>query len=75
MVKTIEEEEAEKSLKKTNKDKGKTVATSSTNVQSTTEPQKEEAEKTSQKQNKSDASSSEMRNLWSSTQTAEEEKS
>ena len=37
------------------------------------EPQKEEAEKTSQKQNKSDASSSEMRNLWSSTQTAEEE--
>ena len=39
------------------------------------EPQKEEAEKTSQKQIKSDASSSETRNLWSSTQTAEEEKS
>ena len=34
-----------------------------------------EAEKTSQKQNKSDASSSETRNLQSSTQTAEEEKS
>ena len=74
MVKTIEEEEAEKSLKKPNKGKGKTAATSSTNVQSITEPQKEEAEKTSQKQNKSDASSSETRNLWSSTQTAEEEK-
>ena len=28
----------------------------------------------SQKQKKSDASSSETRNLWSSTQTAEEEK-
>ena len=50
MVKTIEEEEAEKALKKTNK--GKTAATSSTNVQSITEPQKEEAKKTSQKQKK-----------------------
>ena len=39
------------------------------------EPQKEEAEKMSQKQNKSDASSSEIRNLQSSTQTADEEKS
>ena len=75
MVKTIEEEVVEKALKKTNKGKGKTAATSSTNVQPITEPQKEEAEKTSQKQNKSDASSSETRNLWSSTQTAEEEKS
>ena len=73
MVKTIKEKEAEKALKKTNKSKGKTAATSSTNVQSIPEPQKEEAEKTSQKQNKSDASSSEMRNLQSSTQTAEEE--
>ena len=45
MVKTIEEEEAEKALKKTNKGKGKTTATSSTNVQSITEPQKEEAKK------------------------------
>ena len=68
MVKTIEEEEVEKALKKTNKGKGKTATTSSINVQSITEPQKEEAKKTSQKQ------SSEMRNLWSSTQTAEEEK-
>ena len=75
MVKTIEEEAAEKALKKANKGKGKTAATSSTNVQSITEPQKEEAEKMSQKQNKSDASSSEMRNLRSSTQTGEEEKS
>ena len=74
-VKTIEEEGVEEALKKTNKGKGKTAATSSTNVQSIMEPQKEEAEKTSRKQNKSDASSSEMRNLWSSTQTAEEEKS
>ena len=74
MVKTIEEEEVEKALKKTNKGKGKTPTTLSTNVQSITEPQKEEAEKTSQKQNKSDTSSSETRNLWSSTQTAEEEK-
>ena len=36
--------------KKPNKGKGKTAATSSTNVQSIMEPQKEEAEKTSQKQ-------------------------
>ena len=75
MVKTIEEEEAEKALKKTNKGKGKTDTTLSTNVQSITEPQKEEAKKTSQKQKKSDASSSQTRSLWSSTQTAEEEKS
>ena len=52
MVKTIEEEEAEKALKKTNKGKGKTDTTSSTNVQSIMEPQKEEAKKTSQKQKK-----------------------
>ena len=45
MVKTIEEEEAEKALKKTNKVKGKTAATSSTNVQSIMEPQKEEVVK------------------------------
>ena len=75
MVKTIEEEEAEKALKKTNKGKGKTATTLSTNVQFITEPQKEEAKKTSQKQKKNDASSSEMRNLQSSIQTAEEEKS
>ena len=75
MVKTIEEEEAEKALKKTKEGKGKTDTTLSTNVQSITEPQKEEAKKTSQKQKKSDASSSQTRNLWSSTQTAEEEKS
>ena len=75
MVKTIEEEQAEKALKKTNKAKGKTDTTSSTNVQSITEPQKEEAKKTSQKQKNSDASSSRMRNLRSSTQTAEKEKS
>ena len=74
MVKTIEEE-VEKALKKTKKGKGKTDTTLSTNVQSITEPQKEKAKKTSQKQKKSDASSSQMRNLWSSTQTAEEEKS
>ena len=50
MVKTIEEEEeAEKALKKTNKGKGKTAATSSTNVQSIMEPQEEEAKKMSQK--------------------------
>ena len=73
MVETIEEEEeVEKALKK-NKGKGKTAATLSTNVQSIMEPQKEEAEKTSQKQNKSDASSSETRNLRSSTQTTDEE--
>ena len=52
MVKTIEEEEAEKALKKTRKGKGKTDTTSSTNVQSIMEPQKEEAKKTSQKQKK-----------------------
>ena len=52
MVKTIEEEEAEKALKKTKKGKGKTDTTSSTNVQSITEPQKEEAKKMSQKQKK-----------------------
>ena len=51
MVKTIEEE-AEKALKKTNEGKGKTATTSSTNVQSIMEPQKEEAKKTSQKQKK-----------------------
>ena len=50
MVKTIQEEEVEKALKKTNK--GKTAATLSTNVQSIMEPQKEEAKKTSQKQKK-----------------------
>ena len=72
MVKTVEKKEAEKALKKTNKGKGKTAATSSTNVQSIMEPQKKETEKTSQKQNKSDASSSETRNLRPSTQTAEE---
>ena len=52
MVKTIEEEEVEKALKKTDKGKGKTDTTSSTNVQSITEPQKEEAKKMSQKQKK-----------------------
>ena len=34
MVKITEEEEAEEALKKTNRGKGKTAATSSTNVQS-----------------------------------------
>ena len=43
MVKTIEKEEAEKALKKTNKGKGKTDTISSTNVQSIMEPQMEEA--------------------------------
>ena len=52
MVKTIEEEEAEKALKKTKKGKGKTDTTLSTNVQSIMEPQKEEAKKMSQKQKK-----------------------
>ena len=56
MVKTIEEEEAEKSLKKPNK--GNTAANSSTIVQPITEPQREEAETSSQKQNKSNTSSS-----------------
>ena len=41
MVETIEEEKAEEALKKTNKGKGQTAATSSTNVQSIMEPQKE----------------------------------
>ena len=71
MVKTIEE--VEKSLEKTNKGKGKTAATSSTNVQSITEPQKEEAKKMSQKQKKV-MLLVQTRNPWSSTQTAEEEK-
>ena len=56
MVKTIEEEEAEKTLKKPNK--GNTAAASSTTVQPITEPQEEEAETLPQKQNKSDTSSS-----------------
>ena len=56
MVKTIEQEEVEKALKKTNK--GNTAATSSTIVQPIMEPQEEEAETSLQKQNKSDASSS-----------------
>ena len=74
MVKTIEEEEVEKSLKKPNK--GNTAVTSSTIVQPVMEPQEEEAEKSSQKQNKSDASSSVTRKLRSlSTQVAEDEKS
>ena len=74
MVKTIEGEEAEKALKKTNK--GNTAAASSTIVQPITEPQEEEAEISSQKQNKSDASSSVTRKLRSSsTQVAEDEKS
>ena len=55
MVKTIEEEEVEKALKKPNK--GNTAATS-TIVQPVMEPQEKEAETSSQKQNKSDASSS-----------------
>ena len=49
MVKTIEEEEVEKSLKKPNK--GNTAANSSTIVEPVTEPQREEAETSSQKQN------------------------
>ena len=57
MVKTIEEEEAEKSLKKPNK--GNTAAKSSTIVQPVMEPHREEAETSSLKQNKSDTSSSE----------------
>ena len=56
MVKTIEEEEAEKSLKKPNK--GNTAANSSTIIQPVMESQREEAETSSQKQNKSDTSSS-----------------
>ena len=54
MVKTIEEEEAEKSLKKPNK--GNTAAKSSTIVQPIMEPHRNEAETSSQKQNKSDTS-------------------
>ena len=46
MVETIEKEEAEKALKKTNKGKGKTATTWSTIVQSITDTQKEEAKKT-----------------------------
>ena len=57
MVKTIEEEEAEKSLRKPNK--GNTAAKSSTIVQPIMEPHRDEAETSSQKQNKSDTSSSE----------------
>ena len=56
MVKTIEEEEAEKSLERPNK--GNTTANSSTIVQPVTEPQREEAETSSQKQNKSNTFSS-----------------
>ena len=53
MVKTIEEGEVEKALKKTNK--GNTAATSSKIVMPVMEPQWEEAETSSQKQRKSDA--------------------
>ena len=56
MVKTIEEEEAEKSLKKPNK--GNTAANLSTIVQPVMEPQREEAETSLQKQNKRNTSSS-----------------
>ena len=51
MVKTIEEEEAEKAMKKQNK--GNTAATLSRIVNPIMEPQEEEAEKSLQKQNKS----------------------
>ena len=61
MVKTTEEEEAEKSLKKPNK--GNTAAKLSTIVQPIMEPHRDEAETSSQKQNKSDTSSSETRKL------------
>ena len=61
MVKTIEEEEAEKALQKQNK--GNTATTSSRIVKPLVEPQEKEAEKSSQKQNKSDASSSVTRKL------------
>ena len=57
MIKTIEEEEAEKSLKKPNK--GNTAAKSSTIVQPVMEPHRDEVETSLQKQNKSDTSSSE----------------
>ena len=74
MVKTIEEEEAEKSLKKPNK--GNTAAKSSTIVQPVMEPHRDEAETSLQKQNKSDTSSSGTRKLRSSsTQVAQDEKS
>ena len=74
MVKTIEEEEAEKSLKKPNK--GNTAAKSSTIVQPIMEPHRDEAESSSQKQNKSDTSSSETQKLRSSsTQVAQDKKS
>ena len=74
MVKTIEEEEAEKSLKKPNK--GNTAAKLSTIVQPIMEPHRDEAETSLQKQNKSDTSSSETRKLQSSsTQVAQDEKS
>ena len=61
MVKTIEEEEAEKALKKPNK--GNTAATSAKIVMPVTEPQREEAKTSSQKQYKSDTSSSETQKL------------
>ena len=74
IVKTIEEEEAEKALKKPNK--GNTAATLSTIVQPVMKPQEEEAETSSQKQNKSDTSSSVTQKLQSSsTQVAEDKKS
>ena len=74
MVKTIEEEEGEKSLKKPNK--SNTAAKSSTIVQPIMEPHRDEAETSSQKQNKSDTYSSETRKLRSSsTQVAQDEKS
>ena len=61
MIKTIEKEEAEKSLKKPNK--GNTAAKLSTIVQPVMEPHRDEAETSSQKQNKSDTSSSETQKL------------
>ena len=61
MVKTIEEEEADKSLKKPNK--GNTAAKLSTIVQPIMEPHRDEAETSLQKQNKSDTSSSETQKL------------
>ena len=74
MVKIIEEEEAEKSLKKPNK--GNTAAKSSTIVQPIMEPHRYEAETSSQEQNKSDTSSSETLKLRSSsTQVAQDKKS
>ena len=74
MVKTIEEEEAEKSLKKPNK--GNTAAKSSTIVQPIMEPHRDEAETSSQKQNKSDTCSSDTQKLRSSsTQVAQDKKS